>query len=51
MAHIEIALAEKLRAEAANAATVVGEEAPKAKKRAVGKPTKKTASKKATAKG
>jgi large subunit ribosomal protein L22 len=51
MAHIEIARAEKLRAEAASAATVVGEEAPKAKKRAVGKPAKKTASKKATAKG
>ena len=51
MAHIEIALAEKLRAEADSAATVVGEEAPKAKKRVVGKPAKKTASKKATAKG
>src|SRR6476659_6689133 len=51
MAHIEIALAEKLRAQTGSAATVVGEEAPKAKKRAVGKPAKKTASKKATAKG
>ena len=51
MAHIEIALAERLRAETGSAATVVGEQAPKAKKRVVGKPAKKTASKKATAKG
>ena len=52
MAHIEIALAERLRAESANAATVVGEEGATAKKRAPGKAAKKkTASKKATAKG
>ena len=53
MAHIEIALAERLRAEQASAATVVGEEAPAAKKRAPRKAAhKKTASKKkATAKG
>ena len=53
MAHIEIALAERLRAEANGAATVVGEEAPAAKKRASHKAAhKKTASKKkATAKG
>src|SRR5690349_15398209 len=51
MAHTEIALAEKRRAEAARAATVVGEEVPKDKKRGVGKPTKKNGSKKATAKG
>ena len=52
MAHIEIALAERLRAEADGAATVVGEEAPAAKKRAPKKAAhKKTASKKATAKG
>ena len=51
MAHIEIALAERLRAEAGSAATVVGQETPKPKKRAVGKTAKKTASKKATAKG
>ena len=53
MAHIEIALAEKLRAGSENAATVVGEEAPAAKKRtsAHRAPAKKTASKKAKAKG
>ena len=52
MAHIEIALAERLRAEQAGAATVVGEEAHAAKKRAPRKAAhKKTASKKATAKG
>jgi large subunit ribosomal protein L22 len=51
MAHIEIALAERLRGVAGNSATVVGEEAPKAKKRAPSKTAKKTASKKATAKG
>ena len=53
MAHIEIALAERLRAGADGAATVVGEESqPKAKRRAPHKPAKKkTASKKATAKG
>ena len=52
MAHIEIALAEKLRAGSENAATVVGEEAPAAKKRtsAHRAPAKKTASKKAKAK-
>jgi len=52
MAHIEIALAERLRADSASAATVVGEETAPAKKRAPGKVAKKkTASKKATAKG
>jgi large subunit ribosomal protein L22 len=53
MAHIEIALAERLRAQANGAATVVGEEAPVTKKRAPHKAAhKKTASKKkATAKG
>jgi len=52
MAHIEIALAERLRAESASTATVVGEETAAAKKRAPGKAAKKkTASKKATAKG
>lgn len=53
MAHIEIALAERLRAEANGAATVVGEEASTAKKRAPHKAVhKKSASKKkATAKG
>lgn len=51
MAHIEIALAERLRAEAESTATVVGEETPKARRRAPGKTAKKTASKKATAKG
>ena len=53
MAHIEIALAERLRAGANGAATVVGEEAPAAKKRASGRrpAPKKTASKKAKAKG
>src|SRR4051795_2168679 len=51
MAHIEIALAERLRAGANDAATVVGEE-PKAKRRVPQKAAKKkTASKKATAKG
>jgi len=52
MAHIEIALAERLRAEANGGATVVGEQTP-AKKRAPHKAAhKKTASKKkATAKG
>lgn len=52
MAHIEIALAERLRAGAGSAATVVGEETTSAKKRTPAKaPKKKTASKKATAKG
>ena len=53
MAHIEIALAERLRAEANGAATVVGEETSAARKRAPRKAAhKKTASKKkATAKG
>lgn len=51
MAHIEIALAERLRAEAGGAGTVVGEKTPKAKRRASGKTAKKTASRKATAKG
>jgi large subunit ribosomal protein L22 len=53
MAHIEIALAERLRAGANGAATVVGGEAPAAKKRASGRrpAPKKTASKKAKAKG
>ena len=52
MAHIEIALAERLRTDSASAATVVGEETAPAKKRASGKAAKKkTASKKATAKG
>ncbi|HWC16753.1 MAG TPA: 50S ribosomal protein L22 [Terriglobales bacterium] len=56
MAHIEIALAERLRAGAEAAATVVGEETPRgAKKRAprkaVSKTAKKTAPKKAAAKG
>jgi large subunit ribosomal protein L22 len=53
MAHIEIALAERLRAGSENAATVVGEEAPAKKKRASAHraPAKKTASKKAKAKG
>jgi len=53
MAHIEIALAERLRAEAGSTATVVGEETTSAKKRVPGKAAakKKTASKKATAKG
>jgi large subunit ribosomal protein L22 len=53
MAHIEIALAERRRAEANGAATVVGEDTPAAKKRAPHKAAhKKTASKKkATAKG
>ena len=53
MAHIEIALAERLRAEANGAATVVGEEAPAAKKRAPHKAAHKKAAskKKATAKG
>ena len=52
MAHIEIALAERLRAEQAGAATVVGGETPAAKKRAPRKAAhKKTAPKKATAKG
>src|SRR5579864_6370330 len=49
MAHIEIALAERLRAGSESTATVVGEEAPAAKKRAPRKAAhKKTASKKAT---
>jgi large subunit ribosomal protein L22 len=53
MAHIEIALAERLRSEANGAATVVGEETPAARRRAPRKAAhKKTASKKkATAKG
>src|SRR5438067_10305701 len=52
MAHIEIALAERLRAESAGAATVVGEKSATTKKRTPGKAAKKkTASKKATAKG
>src|ERR671937_856203 len=56
MAHIEIALAERLRVGANAAATVVGEESPTcAKKRAprktAGKAAKKTAPKKAAAKG
>jgi large subunit ribosomal protein L22 len=53
MAHIEIALAERLRAEANGAATVAGEETPAARRRAPRKAAhKKTASKKkATAKG
>jgi len=51
MAHIEIALAERLRADSASAATVVGEETAPAKKRAPKAAKKKTASKKATAKG
>jgi len=56
MAHIEIALAERLRAGADGAATVVGEATDqKAKKRAprkaAGKATKKTARKSAAAKG
>ena len=52
MAHIEIALAERLRAEQASAATVVGEEASASNKRAPRKAAhKRTASKKVTAKG
>jgi large subunit ribosomal protein L22 len=53
MAHIEIALAERLRGGVNGAATVVGEEAPATKKRASGRrpAPKKTASKKAKAKG
>ena len=54
MAHIEIALAERLRAGAESAATVVGEgSTAKAKRRAPQQKAakKKTASKKATAKG
>jgi large subunit ribosomal protein L22 len=52
MAHIEIALAERLRAGAGSAATVVGEETTGAKRRTPVKAAKKkTASKKATAKG
>lgn len=51
MAHIEIALAERLRAHSASAATVVGEETAPTKKRAPKAAKKKTASKKATAKG
>src|SRR5256886_12910349 len=52
MAHIEIALAERLRGASASAATVVGGDAATTKKRAPGKAAKKkTASKKATAKG
>ena len=53
MAHIEIAIAERLRASSNGAATVVGEEAPATKKRASGRGPvkKKTASKKAKAKG
>ena len=52
MAHIEIAIAERLRADSAGAATVVGEETATSKKRVPGKAAKKkTASKKATAKG
>jgi large subunit ribosomal protein L22 len=52
MAHIEIALAERLRAGSNGTATVVGEEAPTSKKRASGRrpAPKKTASKKAKAK-
>src|SRR5947208_6249693 len=46
MAHIEIALAERLRAESAGAATVVGEKSATTKKRTPGKAAKKkTASK------
>jgi len=41
MAHIEIALAERKRAGAEATATVVGEEAPKAKRKAVGKKSAK----------
>src|SRR5207248_5078432 len=52
MAHLEIALAERVRAESAGAATVVGEKSATTKKRTPGKAAKKkTASKKATAKG
>jgi large subunit ribosomal protein L22 len=53
MTHIEIALAERLRVGANGAATVVGEETPATKKRASArsKGHKKTASKKAKAKG
>ena len=53
LAHIEIAVAERLRGGANGAATIVGEETEaKAKRRAPGKTAKKkTASKKATAKG
>ena len=52
MAHIEIALAERLRGASASAATVVGGDTATTKKRAPGKAAKKkTASKKATAKG
>ena len=52
LAHIEIAVAERLRGGANGAATVVGETEAKAKRRAPGKAAKKkTASKKATAKG
>src|SRR5579884_678280 len=53
MAHIEIAVAERLRAGANGAATVVGEETEAAAKRRAPKKVakKKSASKKATAKG
>src|SRR6201984_3356740 len=52
MAHIEIALAERLGAGAGSAGTVVGEETTGAKRRTPVKAAKKkTASKKATAKG
>src|SRR5205823_15000590 len=52
MGHIEIPLAERARAESAGAATVVGEKSATTKKRTPGKAAKKkTASKKATAKG
>jgi len=51
MAHIEIALAERVRAEGQSAATVVGEKTAKVKQRAGSKTAKKTASKKTTAKG
>jgi hypothetical protein len=52
MAHIEIAIAERLRAGANEAATVVSEQPAGAKKRAA-RPAakKKTAAKKMTAKG
>ena len=56
MAHIEIALAERLRAGANGAATVVGEETPagakkRAPRKAASKAAKKTTPKKAAAKG
>jgi large subunit ribosomal protein L22 len=53
MAHIEIALAERVRAEANGTATVVGEESTSKKRRTPARAAarKKTASKKAKAKG